>query len=60
MCPHIETHQKIHVLGNFGDMRISISENFQKIDFSSIFPKNIFPKNFSKTYGIKFQQMLIL
>ena len=48
MCPHIETHQKIHVLGNFGDMRISISENFQKIDFSSIFPKNIFPKNFSK------------
>jgi hypothetical protein len=26
---------KIHVLGDFGDIWIGISENFQKINFSS-------------------------
>jgi hypothetical protein len=37
---NIKKHQKIHGLGNFGGFRVSISENFQKIDFSGIFTKN--------------------
>jgi hypothetical protein len=40
---NIEEYQKIHVLGNFDDMRVSISENIQKIDFSSIFSKILIP-----------------
>jgi hypothetical protein len=40
MTPNIAKHQKIHVLGNFGGFRVSISENFQKIDFSVILTKN--------------------
>jgi hypothetical protein len=36
---NIEEHQKLHFLGNFGVMRVSISENIQKIDFSGLFTK---------------------
>jgi hypothetical protein len=39
MGPNIEEHQKINVFGNFDDMRVSISEIIQKIDFSRIFSK---------------------
>jgi hypothetical protein len=40
---NIQEYQKINVLGNFDDMRVSISENIQKIDFSGIFTKILFP-----------------
>ena len=35
MVQKIEKYINLHVLGNFGDMRIGISENFQKTNFSS-------------------------
>jgi UDP-2,3-diacylglucosamine pyrophosphatase LpxH len=39
----IEKYVKIHVLGDFGDIWIGISENFQKIDFSSNLTENLIP-----------------
>jgi hypothetical protein len=35
MVQEIVKYIKLHVLGNFGDKRIGISENFQKNNFSS-------------------------
>ena len=35
MVQEIEKYIKLHVMGDFGDMRIGISENFQKTNFSS-------------------------
>jgi hypothetical protein len=33
----------LHVLGDFGDIWIGISEDIQKIDFSSIRTENLIP-----------------
>jgi hypothetical protein len=35
MVQEIEKYIKLHVLGDFGDIWIGISEDIQKIDFSS-------------------------
>jgi hypothetical protein len=45
MCLNIKEHQKIHILGNFGDTRVSISENIQKSIFQAFSPKFLFLEN---------------
>ena len=41
MVQEIEKYVKLHVLDDFGDIWIGISENFQKIDFSSNCTENL-------------------
>ena len=46
MVQKIEKYIKLHVLGDFGDIWFGISEDIQKIDFSSNWTEILIPWKF--------------
>ena len=53
MVQEIEKYIKLHVLGDFGDIWFGISEDIQKIDFSSSWTEILIPWKFDviKNWG---------
>ena len=56
MVQKIEKYIKLHVLGDFGDIWFGISEDIQKIDFSSSWTEILIPWKFDvkKKLGLVF------